>query len=144
MRVFLLVILFLTGFAKAGTPSLSGLRDFEGKPVSSTENRVLVVFWASWCDSCREKLTGFLPQWDARPGLSVITVNTDSNPDRARSFVDRNSIRLPVYRDPDGVLTSSLKVQSVPHWAVYRGALLIDTAEGFDQLRVERALASGS
>ncbi|MEZ4750899.1 MAG: TlpA disulfide reductase family protein [Bdellovibrionota bacterium] len=130
------------GISQAATPSLSGLRDFAGQPVAMTEGRVLVVFWATWCDSCREKLTGFLPHLDARPGLSVITVSTDTEAERARSFVDRNSIRLPVYRDPDGTLTASLKVQSVPHWAVYRGALLVDSAEGFDQVRVERALAT--
>ncbi|MCB0405422.1 MAG: TlpA family protein disulfide reductase [Bdellovibrionales bacterium] len=142
MKILFVCMLLLAAAASAVTPSLAGLRDFEGRPVATTEGRVLAVFWATWCDTCREKLTGLLPEMDARPGLSVVTINTDSDTERARTFTERNGVRVPVYRDPDGTLTAALKIENVPHWAVYRGPLLVDSAEGFDVARIERALTS--
>lgn len=120
-KVITIGLLFLSAAARASAPSLV---DLDGKPValdvSSSKDKELVVFWASWCDECRDHLAKELPELNARPDVSVVTVNTDRDNDRVREFVRKEGIHLPVLRDPGKELRSSLHVFSVPHWAVYR------------------------
>jgi thiol-disulfide isomerase/thioredoxin len=126
---------------------LSSLRTLEGKPVAiSTKSQQLIVFWATWCQDCRSKLRGELAELDARPDVSVLTVNTDREEERVKEFVLKEKIALPVLRDSDKSLRKALGVFSVPHWAVYRrdpntrALALVKSQAAFDSKQVREAL----
>lgn len=143
----LLTLTLLCGLA-SGLPSTEGLTDLAGQPVNAetSKNLELVVFWATWCPTCKEKLTGLLPKLNADKNISVITINTDKDADRVKHYIEKEKIALPVLWDTARTLRKDLKAFSVPHWAVYRRAEagqpwnLVDSAPAFEISRVEKAL----
>lgn len=64
---------------------------------------VLVNFWATWCDPCREEMPSFQRLRDKLRGrpFEVLTVNYGEGATRIRYFLERNHITLPVLLDPD-------------------------------------------
>jgi len=64
---------------------------------------VLVNFWATWCDPCREEMPSFerlREKLRGRP-FEILTVNYGEGPSRIRPFLERYGISLPVLLDPD-------------------------------------------
>jgi peroxiredoxin len=142
------VLLAFNGAQASNPPQDLQLTDLNGKTIqlSQEKNQRLVIFWATWCDECRHKLTHELPELNARKDISVITINTDKDDDRVRAFVDKEKISLPVYRDPSKDLRKSLNVFSVPHWALYRknpktGSMdLVESEPAFDYEKILKLL----
>lgn len=98
------------------------LNDLAGKPVQLSDLRgsvVVINFWASWCDPCREEmpvLQAFYNQY-ANQGLVVLGVNatyTDSKTD-AISFVEELGLTFPMLFDETGEVGDQLyKVIGLP------------------------------
>lgn len=64
---------------------------------------VLVNFWASWCDPCRDEapaLERFSRAY--RDRLTVLGINLDDNRDDALGFVEEFGLTYPQLRDGDG------------------------------------------
>ena len=144
--LLLLTTLFWLGTATA--LPLDGLTDLDGKPAlfEHDKNTELVVFWATWCVTCKEKLKGDLPKLNAAKPVAVVAVNTDKDPERVKHFLEKEGITLPVLMDPSKGLRKQLKVFSVPHWAVYKREAsgkpwsLVDSAPAFEWDRIDKAL----
>lgn len=152
--IFGFLILALTNIAGAATPGdanpLNGLTDLNGaawKPALE-KDKLLVVFWATWCDECRAKLNKELVELNSHSDLAVITVNADRESDRVKEFVAKENVSLPVLRDDSKSLRRSLKVFSVPHWALFKkGAQanspqLVMSEPAFDYSHVLNAIKS--
>lgn len=78
--------------------SASGsLEDYRGK-------WVLVNFWASWCEPCRDEAPALeaLHREHAADGFRVVGVNLDDATDDAQAFVERYGLSYPQLRDGDG------------------------------------------
>lgn len=74
------------------------LRDYRGE-------YVLVNFWASWCDPCREEAPALerLSRREAREGgFTVLGINLDDTTDDALAFVREYALTYPQLRDGDG------------------------------------------
>lgn len=88
------------------TPALQ-LNRLDGTPWSLKAARgrvVLLNFWASWCEPCRDELPALqaLQGEFADRGLDVVAVNYKEQPGTIRTFVDRTRCLLPVVRDAEG------------------------------------------
>jgi len=76
-------------------PQLSGellqLSTYRGKVV-------LLDFWATWCDPCREEIPRFVNFQNkyGQQGLQVIGIAMDDSPDPVRDFYQRFQINYPV------------------------------------------------
>ena len=72
------------------------LRDLKG-------HVVLVNFWATWCEPCREEMPSFQRLRDKLRGkpFEVITVNYGEGAARIQPFLERWKISLPVLLDRD-------------------------------------------
>ena len=147
MKQIFLIFLFFRLAPALALPT-DGLTDLDGKGLTfaHSKNTELVVFWATWCPTCKEKLTTFLPKLNAESKVAVVTINTDSDLDRVKHYLKKEKISLPVFVDSQRKLRKELKAFSVPHWAVYKRKdkespwALVDTAPAFEVNRVEKAI----
>ena len=77
------------------------LPQLDGKPLKLSSYRgkiVLLDFWATWCDPCREETPHFmeLQQRDHDRGLQIIGVSMDDSPDPVKLFYDQFHMTYPV------------------------------------------------
>jgi cytochrome c biogenesis protein CcmG/thiol:disulfide interchange protein DsbE len=64
---------------------------------------LLVNFWASWCDPCRDEAPALERFWrDQRERLTVLGIDLDDNRDDALAFVEEFGLTYPQLRDGDG------------------------------------------
>jgi thiol-disulfide isomerase/thioredoxin len=104
---------------KAGaTPKLAGV-DVHGKPFDLERllGRVVVVnFWATWCEPCRDELPSLERLQRARAGkpFVVVTVNFGEQPERIKSFLEREFVDLPVVLDRDKEAAGRWKAGGLP------------------------------
>ena len=101
-----------------GTPALAGT-DVHGKPydLGARRGRVIVVnFWATWCEPCRDELPSLERMQKARGGESfeVVSVNFSESPEKIRTFLEREFVELPVILDRDKATAGRWKVGGLP------------------------------
>lgn len=79
-----------------------GLPDLEGKPLhlSQLQGKVVVVnFWATWCDPCREEIPDFVKLYKEYRGrgLEIIGVSMDTGKEeQVKAFAKKFGIEYPI------------------------------------------------
>lgn len=77
---------------------------------------VLVHFFATWCEPCREELAS-LSRLARMPGLEpplILAVNVAEVPGRVRRFLDGTPVDFPVLLDADRTVTRAWGVYALP------------------------------
>lgn len=101
-----------------GTPGLAR-PDLAGRTVDLKDLRgrvVLVNFWATWCDPCREEMPSFerlRAKLDGKP-FEVITVNYGEGVAKINEFMRRHRLSLTVLLDPDKEAAAAWKAGGLP------------------------------
>jgi len=77
------------------------LPDLSGHPVSLASFRgkvILLDFWATWCEPCREEIPHFVELQNkyGDQGLQIIGVSMDDGPEPVREFYQRFKMNYPV------------------------------------------------
>lgn len=96
------------------------LQRLDGKGTVSSGDlvgRPLVInFWGSWCDPCKEEVPRFQAAWEqyAGRGVTILGVDLRDAPDNARAFVRKEGVTYPVVVDPDETLARALHVGGLP------------------------------
>ena len=98
------------------------LRDMKGERtyVDSllTEGPVVLNFWATWCRPCRVEMPHLQKiQKDLESRgvhFAAISVDARNRKSSLETFIKKNEITLPVYRDPEGTLAKRFKVMAIP------------------------------
>lgn len=141
------------GLALPADVNLVDINTNKEAKINNTKDKELVVFWATWCSSCLTKLKETLPQIDKRSDVSVITVNIDKDVSRAKHYIKKHDITLPVLTDTSGDYIKKMKVVAAPHWAIYKRVSdakgssksgntwsLVASEEGFDIDKINKLL----
>lgn len=97
----------------------------------------VVNLWATWCGPCRTELPAFEAAARRLEGsVLIIGVNQGDDADPAATYLDEIGVTFPQYLDPDGDLTTELRITGLPatvfvradgSYTVHAGAL--DEAE---------------
>lgn len=149
--LFLLVTLGLVATVAAvdagsRAPEL-GARTLDGRPIRMADLRgkvVIVDFWASWCEPCREELPALdrLYQRYREQGLVVVGVSVDRTERNARGFLRRNSVSFPIIHDEGHRIADRYSPPRMPSsYIVDRRGVIRHVHEGFrsgDERRIER------
>jgi thiol-disulfide isomerase/thioredoxin len=77
---------------------------------------VLVNFWATWCEPCREEMPALqaLQQKIGKERLVVLMVNYGESAEKVQQFVRDVPIDLPVLLDKDMEATKAWQVRVLP------------------------------
>jgi thiol-disulfide isomerase/thioredoxin len=136
------------------TPPSLALADLDGHHAELAQWRgrvVIVNFWATWCIPCKDELPSLQRLRDKLNGkpLEVITVNFGEFPERARSFVEKEHLALPVLLDTQKEVASAWGVGGLPMTFVldasgrarYRAFGELDWSTGEPLALVEKLIA---
>jgi len=98
-------------------PLVAGV-DATGKalPLTSLRGQAVVInFWASWCEPCREEMPSLAQLPRAHKGkLRVLAVNYKESAAAVAQFVATTSLDLTTLRDPDGALARAWGIRVFP------------------------------
>jgi peroxiredoxin len=95
------------------------LKDDSGATVALSAQKgrvVLLNFWATWCDSCREEVPVLKDLQTRSAGRFVLlAVSADEDPAKVAPFVKRYALNFPViYGDPAGTTLRDYAVRDLP------------------------------
>jgi len=95
------------------------LPDLSGQSVSLSQWRgqiVLVNFWASWCQPCREEMPLLQATYEAyaQDGLVVLGVNMGESAQRVAGFAEDLGLTFPVLVDESTTVGALYRVRGAP------------------------------
>lgn len=101
-----------------GTPALV-LDDLEGRPHRLESYRgkvVLINFWATWCEPCRDEMPSIERLRRSMEGRSfaVLAVNLAEPQSRIRAFLEKMSVGFTVLLDRDTAAAKAWKARILP------------------------------
>ena len=108
----------LTPWTNDPTPLLT-LSDVHGTPHTLTAYRgqvVLVNFWATWCEPCREEMPALqaLQHKLGKERLVVLAVNYGESPERVHKFMHSMPLDFPIVLDRDMDAAKAWQVRVLP------------------------------
>ena len=131
---------------KTAKPDFS-LQDMDGKPVALKGFKgrpVLVHFFATWCEPCREELPAlnrFLNRSAGHASVVAIAV-ADADP-RVRQFFARSPVDFPVLLDRDRAVAKAWEISTLPATYILdahlKPVLMADSDFAWDTVDVDPA-----
>jgi cytochrome c biogenesis protein CcmG/thiol:disulfide interchange protein DsbE len=100
------------------TPELR-LQDLDGRARDLARYRgkvVLINFWATWCEPCRDELPSLQRLREAlrdRP-FEVLAVDVGEGEARIRTFLEKTPVGFPVLLDRDSIAMKAWNVRGLP------------------------------
>jgi len=108
----------LKPWSGGATPPLA-LRDLQGKEHKLADYRGKVVvlnFWATWCDPCREEMPSMQRLQDKLAGKSfaILAIDYGEGAPRIQEFLKKVPVRFTVLLDRDTSAATAWKVKVLP------------------------------
>jgi cytochrome c biogenesis protein CcmG, thiol:disulfide interchange protein DsbE len=100
-------------------PAPLSLPDLSGREVDLGSFRgevVLVNFWATWCEPCREEMPSLqrLEKKLAGKPFRVVAVNIGEGAPRIRQFLERTPVSFTILRDAESEVMKAWRVRMLP------------------------------
>jgi len=124
MAAFGIMVAAFALFAQKAPAVAFTLNGLDGKQVSLTDyaGKVVVIdFWATWCQACKEafpKLNDLLHEFGPQ-GVEVMGINIEHmKPERISAFVSNAEIDYKVLLDPKAETVKTFGIKGVPSLVV--------------------------
>jgi peroxiredoxin len=125
VRWFSILFTSLLLFGTANSANIQGkapnftLKSNTGKNIKLTELRgqvILLNFWASWCGPCRQEmpLLEKLQQRYSALGFTVLGVNVEEDPSKAKSLLKDIPVSFPILFDTQNTVSKLYDVSAMP------------------------------
>jgi thiol-disulfide isomerase/thioredoxin len=119
--------------------------------LSSLKGKVVLLdFWASWCEPCKEELP-LLSKMAARlraKGIEIVAVNVDQKKENAEAFLRSHPLDLTVVFDADQKLISGYEPPKMPSsYLIDKSGTVRAVMSGFergDEAKLEAKLVGAS
>jgi thiol-disulfide isomerase/thioredoxin len=114
--------------------------------LKAQHDHVFVMYWATWCANCKEKLTKTIPKLKKKyKNIKFIAVNIDQNQKRALHQIEKYQLyKVPHYRNKK--LVKKLNVRNSPAWSFFsvkgNKLKLIEHNTGFKLNNIKRKFSS--
>ena len=125
-----------TGIEQGDTPPQFTLQTLDEEQVKLSDykgKKVILNFWASWCQPCRKEMPVFQAYSEQHDDVVVLAVNMthkDSGLEKIKSFVTDNGLTFTVVLDEEGDVSNAYRIINIP------STYFIDE-DGLIQQRVE-------
>jgi thiol-disulfide isomerase/thioredoxin len=137
------------GMGKEIAPQFE-ISTLQGQRVSLKQlaGRVVVMdFWATWCEPCRDALPNLKDLTKKYPAdkLLLISVSVDQDDSAWRKFVGQEKMDWPQYRDADKKIRTAFDIHAFPTYLVIDGdGVIKERFTGFnpEESTVERLKAT--
>jgi cytochrome c biogenesis protein CcmG/thiol:disulfide interchange protein DsbE len=96
------------------------VNDLDGDEWQLSTNRgevILLNFWATWCDTCKEEMPSLQHLYDTlkdEPNFRLVTILYNDAPLNAVNYLKDNNYTLPLYMDPNGIAGVTYGLTGVP------------------------------
>lgn len=78
------------------------------------QKATLLVFWATWCPTCREEIP-ILNEWNEKyPSLQILGINVQESRDRVKRFTKKHKMNYPVLLDEEGEAAQLYGLVGIP------------------------------
>jgi len=108
----------LTSWTSGSTPllTLTDHRDSQHTLTAYRGRVVLVNFWATWCEPCREEMPALQVLQDklGKERLAVLAVNYGESPEKVQQFAHHTPVDFPLLLDRHMEVTKAWGVQVLP------------------------------
>ncbi|HBE91215.1 MAG TPA: TlpA family protein disulfide reductase [Gammaproteobacteria bacterium] len=106
------------GLEQSAAPDFT-LKSINGDNLRLSEFRgevVLINFWASWCGPCRQEMPVLSELHDKYKalGFTVLGVNVEEEPGKARRLLKEMQVSFPVLLDNESVVSKQYNVVAMP------------------------------
>lgn len=131
-----------TGVKKGQIAPDFTLQTLEGETVKLSNykgKKVVINFWATWCNPCRTEMPGMQKYYEKRAeqdNVEILALNLtydDQNADHVQNFVDSYNLTFPIVLQDNDLLVNTYEVLTIP------SSFFIDT-EGRVQKQVAGVL----
>lgn len=110
----------LAAVAEGFDAPLITVKDLEGSDwrlADNIGNVVLLNFWATWCDTCKEEMPALQHLYDLKkdePNFRLVTILYNDDPIKAVNYLKENNYTFPLYVDSDGSAGTAYGLTGVP------------------------------
>lgn len=99
---------------------------------------IILDFWASWCQPCRELMPKLQAYYQANQDkVIVVGISVDNSPEAAQSFVAKNKITFTILYDGDKSISQQYQISGIPTTVVINtsGEIVNQGHFGIDELK---------
>ena len=103
--------------------ALSDNTDFYGYKISENKTlslldlrgkKIIVNFWASWCDPCKVEFPVFQKFYDEDKSVVILMVNVEDISSSAQKFIAENNYTMPVVYNSDKNVSYNFGLRGIP------------------------------
>jgi thioredoxin-like negative regulator of GroEL len=123
-RITILLTLFLISMPSIVHAQTLELKSVEVLLAHSDKKPIVLVYWATWCETCMEDLTELEAFFDSTGNrvhvYSVNATKSERSGEQIRNFTEKSDLHVPVYLDEKGEVAAHFRQKAIPFTVIVK------------------------